>query len=227
MNQLLFWECEWYIVFREMRGRMPTFEIALGRRRYKQVMARHLQKLKALQPAKRSERRLFRQMAIADIENELRPRKPASNPSLWKVIVNASTGDEVRKALEKKPVHLHGRKLSVENWHWCGRTGYAGILRENADQFAASKDYIYYPKGRSIDADKKRVLYFARAMAGITCGLSPVTGWDRLYRLKREHGKDCSCVFCTEKTWERIEQLFLKPLIEVNESNWEKMKWKS
>jgi len=209
INELLFWEREWYLVFREMRGRLPTYEIALGRRRYRELLRQRLEELKALPPVESiDDLSWWREFEIAQLEGDLRPRKPSSNPELWKAIVDAPTGSEIQRALKKY------------RWHWCGRTGYATLLYENAEQFVKSKNYPYYPKGKSSAADKRRLVYFARAMAGITCGLSPITGWDRLYKLKRKHGRTCSCIWCEERHWEHLEAHLLKPLTQIPKSDW-------
>lgn len=205
-NELLFWESEWYVIFRAMRGEIPSARVALGRRRYKELVHDSLEELKRLHHTD-PEKEWFRQFNIAQLEQWLKPRKPVSNRELWGAIVRASSGDEMRRALKKYP------------WHWCGRTGYPALLDEHADLIVRSKNYIYYPKAGSSSADRKRVLYFARAMAGICCGLSGVTGWDRLYKLKREHGAKCLCPVCEDKQWERLEESFYGRLAQIRKSD--------
>lgn len=226
LNELLFWEAQWYQVFRQLRGLMPSAEIALGRRRYRGLLEEELQELQKQMKSevpgysgglteipkdhKDVDALIFREGRIQEIKNELKRRPNLSEPAVWRALVAAGNGKEVLAACQKSKRWL--------NPEWPGRS-FVRTLWENAGPFAKAKSYVYYPRRES--GDQKRVAFFARAMAGIACDISPVTAIDKFRKMK--HGPKCPCADCRAKVLAGFEFRFLKPLIQVSEKDWRKI----
>ena len=128
------------------------------------------------------------------IDSALQPRQITSEPEVWKIVVAASAAADVEEACRQSKRWLNPERR--------GRP-YVQDLFDHAAAFVrAKKQNVYYPRRPS--GDEQRVIFFARAMAGISLGLSPNTGIDRLRKIK--HGGKCPCIHCDSKRWDRIQR---------------------
>jgi hypothetical protein len=201
LGELIFWEGLWYWVFYHLRGIMPSYEKLSRDKEIRKLLRNELQELKELVPQDLVQEDWLA-LQKAQLERELRPKVSNSEPSTWRALVSARTADEVREAFQKSERWLNPR--------WQGRA-YVQDLHDGALQFVQAKRDIYYPRRES--GDEKRVVFFARAMAGISLGISPRTSIDRLRKMK--HVRNCPCIHCDLKRWERIDEVrykfFFKP----------------
>jgi len=196
ISELMFWEGLWYWVFHYLRGTLPSYEkVATDREVNKQLRA-ELNELENAVPKNTVEEDWIARRR-AETNRELRPKVRLSEPQVWRALVAARTAADVRKACRKSERWL--------NPQWGGRP-YVQDLYDQAERFIRAKQDVYYP--RRDTGDVKRVIFFARAMAGITLGLSASTAVDRLRKLK--HGRGCPCVQCDLKRWDRIERQVYK-----------------
>lgn len=193
LSELIFWEGLWYWVFHHLRGTLPSAVKFSTDKKMKRLLEAELEDLRRLVPKDIVEEDWLARQRI-EIERELRPKLPQSEPDLWRAIVAARTGDEVRAACRRSKRWLNPR--------WEGKV-YVQDLYEHAEKFIQARHDAYYPKRES--GDEKRVIFFARVMAGITLGISPHTSADRLRKIK--HGKKCPCISCDLARWDRIDQL--------------------
>jgi hypothetical protein len=193
LGELIFWEGLWYWVFRGLRGVMPTYEKLSRNKNIREHLKSELQELQKMLPRDSTEEGwLSREKK--EIERDIAPKETNSEPILWRALVGAKTENEVRKVCSSSKRWLNPK--------WDGRI-YVQDLYDGALQFVQAKKDQYYPRRQS--GDEKRVVFFARAMAGISLGISPRTSIDRLRKM--EHGQKCPCIHCDLQRWERIDKL--------------------
>jgi hypothetical protein len=138
----------------------------------------------------------MRPFRIAKLEKQLeieRDRGPEPEPEVWAALLRAKTAEGVRRACGASKRWLNPR--------WQGRI-FVEELAKNAEKFARAKKDPFYPRSKRRTSDKKRAIFFARAMAGIVLEISPITAVDRLRKLK--HGEECPCIHCDEERKEHF-----------------------
>jgi len=220
LSDLLFWETLWYWVFRGLRGREPSKEERLVTETLIEDAQRRLAELMELKKslaAAVGERDLVQEWSVdseyddakSDITGgrvALERDRALAEPETWRALVHAfetKDADGVRKACQKSRRWLNpkwgGGIISGGSYGrgvWMGRP-YVDLLAEKAEQFVHASQDAYYPRRNS--RDEKRPEFFARAMAGINCGIAPITAIHRLRKLK--HGRKCPCVHCRADHW--------------------------
>lgn len=196
LGDLVFWEGLWYWVFHRLRGTLPAPDKIARNRALRKALSAELRELENV-VAKDLVEEDWLARSKAQIQRELRPNVPLSEPIVWKALVTAKTAADVQRAYRGSRRWL--------NPAWQGRP-YVQDLYDHAEEFIRAKQDVYYPRRDS--SDVKRVTFFARAMAGISLGISPITAIDRLRKLK--HGEKCPCVNCDVKRWDRIERQIYK-----------------
>jgi hypothetical protein len=107
-----------------------------------------------------------------------------SEEQVWQQIKAADTPAVIVDACDHSAIWLNANRI--------GRP-YVVKLRENPDEFLKSK-YYRHPHSERPSSEAKRILHFARAMAGIMEGIGPIRAID-LIRLSK-HGLRCRCVSC-------------------------------
>jgi hypothetical protein len=138
-----------------------------------------------------------------------------AEPQIWLALVQAFEAQDsarVREACRQSKRWLNpkwggGSIVTSRGTRWMGRP-YVSLLGEKAEQFVRASQDAYYPRRDS--RDSKRPAFFARAMAGISCNISPVTAVHRLRKLK--HGRKCPCVHCKADHWNRYYKLLYRSL---------------
>jgi hypothetical protein len=197
LQDLLFWEGLWYRVFLDLRGDRPSHEKVSRNRKLKEVLRKELEKLGKRVPKDLVEADWAARRKI-QLDRELQPKTLISEPDTWHALVAANTAADVQRACRES------KRWLKPNWN--GRP-YVQDLYDHADEFVrAKKQNVYYSRRRS--GDEQRVTFFARAMAGISLGLSPNTGIDRLRKIK--HGGKCPCIHCDFARWDRIHRQIYK-----------------
>lgn len=189
---LIFWEGLWYWVFRHLRGVMPSYERLASAKIIKAQLRAELEELRKFAPKDLGEKYWVEQER-KELERDLRPRIPDSEPPIWHSLVTAEKAADIRKACQESKRWLNPK--------WQGRP-YVRELYDHAEQFVRAKRSPYYPRRNS--GDEKRIIFFARAMAGISLGLSPNTSIHKLRKIR--HGAKCPCVNCDLGRWDRIDQ---------------------
>jgi hypothetical protein len=184
IESLLFWEHEWYAIFHGLafglpeRGiwqshwepippPAPTGDIGL----YSERVREWEEKRKTSAGSKYERYRVSRPGIQSEIE-------------VWNQIKDAGSSAALISACDNSAFWLNPKN---------GNKPYVVKLRENANEFLKSKCYRY-PNSDRPSSETKRVLHFARAMAGIMEGIGPIRALD-LIRL-RKHGARCGCVVC-------------------------------
>jgi hypothetical protein len=119
-------------------------------------------------------------------EDEIRSLRMELNPpeiealdrrrKVWDDLVEAGTYAVVRKAC--------GRWAQLSDVRRSGTTVFPRHIVRNAASFLSMKHNARFP--RSTYADDARVDYLARGMAGVMCGVSPMTGIERLRNMKHD-----------------------------------------
>jgi hypothetical protein len=193
----------WYWVFLGLRGRERTPEEAVVRKNLLASYRDALSEARAELGQKKEEHsedelvwQAHTNQLAAEIEVEEKSRlreRELAEPQVWKRLVRATTAERVRDACHRSKRWL--------NPNWRGRP-FVSLLSEKAEQFVRAKDDRFYPRAQHPSSDRKRVVFFARAMAGISCGISPSTAIGRLRKMK--HGRECSCVNCSSARWENL-----------------------
>jgi hypothetical protein len=95
---------------------------------------------------------------------------------IWDDLVKAGTYAALRKAC--------GRWAQLLDVRRSGTTPFPRHVVRNAAAFLSMKQNARFP--RSTYGDDARVDYFARGMAGVLCGVSPMTGIERLRNMKHD-----------------------------------------
>jgi hypothetical protein len=119
-------------------------------------------------------------------ENEIHSLQRELNPpgieaadrrrKVWDDLVEAGTYAGVRKAC--------GRWAQLSDVRRSGTTPFPRHIVRNAASFLSMKHNARFP--RSTYGDDARVDYLARGMAGVMCGVSPMTGIERLRNMKHD-----------------------------------------
>src|SRR5271167_2320775 len=161
LGELVFWEGLWYWVFRHLRGTLPAQDKIARDTAVRKLLVAELHELENV-VAKDIVEEDWLARNKAQIQRELRPNVPLSEPRIWQALVTAKTAAEVQKACRESRRWL--------NPDWQGRP-YVQDLYDHAEEFIRAKKDVYYPRRDS--SDGKRVTFFARAMAGISLGMSP------------------------------------------------------
>jgi hypothetical protein len=198
---LLFWEHEWYWVFHGLAFGVPA------RTRTQRVWEPELgPKLLAWKPESKRPRgfeeldkeRLAEWNARPESEKwrevEYNDQMPGirAEPQVWRQIKSARSTSQIRAAFDRSPIWLNAKTH--------GRV-YVDQLREHAREFLKAK-YYRYPGSDRPSSENKRVLHFARAMAGIMEGIGSIRAID-LIRL-RQHGTACGCVQCETERQQKL-----------------------
>lgn len=102
-----------------------------------------------------------------------RPTMP--KPKVWEQLKKARSVAEVRRAA-RGIGQLRSAFLSSTEW----TQNPAGALLKHAKGFLAAKKLLTYPRSERPKSDDKRVVLLAKAMAGLTLGLAPITARKRL-----------------------------------------------
>jgi uncharacterized C2H2 Zn-finger protein len=206
LSHLIFWESIWYWVFLRLRGRDRTTKEALVRgdvlTSYRHALAEARAKV-AKKEKERSDDLLpwifHADQLEGEIESEqrrLRHERKLAEPEVWQLLVEGvQAGDPIRV---RSACRQSKRWLNPE---WRGRE-FVKLLSEEAEQFVCAKNDPFFPHGPYPSSDRKRVTFFARAMAGISCGISPSTSVGRLRKMK--HGAECPCVNCKSDSSESL-----------------------
>jgi|ERR1700733_660735 len=95
---------------------------------------------------------------------------------IWVDLLKADTYATIRKAC--------GRWAQLSDVRRSGTTPFPRHIVRNAATFLSMKRNSRFP--RSTYSDDARVDYLARGMAGVLCGVSPMTGIERLRNLKHD-----------------------------------------
>jgi len=95
---------------------------------------------------------------------------------IWDDLVAAETYAALRKAC--------GRWAQLSDVRRLGTTPYPRYVVRNTAAFLSMKQNTRFP--RSTYSDDARVDYLARGMAGVQCGVSPMTGIERLRNMKHD-----------------------------------------
>ena|SRR3984885_10200385 len=200
------WEFEFYKAFRSLRDGMslpakPPLPTGLSRqelqsfiRQLKQMTAEHYwlttQRLTAEMGypvnLSRPPMSMDRRWAERQKEDEIRSLEMELNPpeiealdkrrKIWEDLIEADTYSALRKAC--------GRWARLSDVWRSGTTPFPRHIVRNAAAFLSMKQNARYP--RSTYSDDARVDYLARGMAGVLCGVSPMTGIERLRNMKHD-----------------------------------------
>jgi hypothetical protein len=115
------------------------------------------------------------------LEQELNPitvRDLDRRRRIWTSLVEADSPNALRAACEQWAQLPDVRKM--------GMSLFPNHVGANAEQFLSMKSNVRFP--RSAYGDDSRLEYLARGMAGVLCGVSPMTGIERLRNMKHERG---------------------------------------
>lgn len=193
-RHLLIWEREWYWVFSGLiRGIPATDEIE--------------QDWEPMRPPKLSgipeldEERLatwnakhYTSEAWVPRRYRRRTRGIPAERDVWARLLRARTSAQVREAY-----------LSSRFWLNPSRSprGWVEELEKHPNHFLKAKTYRY-PKSKRPSSEEKRVLHFARAMAGTMTGIGPVRAIDLIRTLPHQNG--CGCTKCHLAHWKLLER---------------------
>jgi hypothetical protein len=95
---------------------------------------------------------------------------------IWADLLKADTYATIRKAC--------GRWAQLSDVRSSGTTPFPRHIVRNAAAFLSMKQNSRFP--RSTYSDDARLDYLARGMAGVLCGISPMTGIERLRNMKHD-----------------------------------------
>ncbi len=94
-------------------------------------------------------------------------------PDIWERLKRATNPEQVRT-------------ICSQSRHWLNakRSELGQILYKCAEQLLEAKADPAYPHSERGSSEKKRIQFLARAMAGVSVGMSPATGVDLLRKAK-------------------------------------------
>jgi hypothetical protein len=158
-----------------------------------------------------------RDREIYSLQQALKPRSieaKTKRHKLWRALVGAKTYAALRKVC--------GRWAQLPDVRGSGMTPFPQHILENAAQFLFMKRNQRFP--RSNYGDEARLEYLARGMAGVLCGVSPMTAIERLRNMKHERGsplwvtregdytlpeteQHCGCWRCSIKESNKVTRL--------------------
>lgn len=203
VKSLLFWEGEWYWIFHGLAFGLPARDephtswiLQPGPR----LLA---WKPKNQRPIRYEEfdRKLVREWEAKPLNQRFKQvteRKRVlaipAEPKSWERLKNAQSAHEICAACDESIFWLNAQE---------NRRPYTTKLKENAEAFMAAKEYRY-PQSNRPSSEIKRVIHFARAMAGITEGISGVTAIDRIRLLR--HRKRCPCISCAIERNKKLQK---------------------
>lgn len=188
IDLLQVYEHLWYFVFKGLRDGAPS--VALLRPR---ITERKLSTHPVLRQELRNERHFNFKMVPAYTKGVPAERE------LWARLLEAKKPSEVRSICRRPRYWLNPK--------WGGRP-YVQALHDHAAEFLKAKNGSRFPCSSRPSSDEKRLDYLARAMAGISCGVSGRTAVNLLAGIK--HTKECPCWRCSNKRLqEAIEKLRL------------------
>jgi hypothetical protein len=183
-------------------------------------------------------------------EDEIRSLQKELNPpgieaadrrrKVWDDLVEAGTYAAVRKAC--------GRWAQLSDVRRSETTVFPRLIVRNAASFLSMKHNARFP--RSTYGDDARVDYLARGMAGVMCGVSPMTGIERLRNMKHdrsgplwmtregnrllpERQQRCGCWRCNVERSAKLTQFHaayengLKVFIELSATTKVPIEWRS
>jgi hypothetical protein len=102
-------------------------------------------------------------------------RGRAAETDVWKKILEAKTPAQIRKAYRSSRFWLNPAK---------NMRGWVENLEKHAKEFLTAKQYRY-PSSSRPSSTEKRILHFARAMAGIEVGITPARAIHVFRTMKR------------------------------------------
>jgi hypothetical protein len=89
------------------------------------------------------------------------------SPAAWEQLKRARTEKEIRHAAEQ--IRRWARRVERSDW----RIEFPRLIRDHAKYLLNAKKAWNYPSGSRPKSDDKRVLFFAKALAGFMFDLSP------------------------------------------------------
>lgn len=189
IHLLRLWEWQWFWVFRGLRYGAPSrLVVRMDYLQYpdKPRISGYRELDEERQKAwrvttEKASRAYYRKDPLKDV-----PTRPLpSEKTLWDSLMRARTIPQVRATCAKSRSWL--------NPEWQGKV-FVQKLHQHADQFLLAKRDLRYPRSNRPSSDDRRILFFARAMAGITLGRSPNTAIRMLGATR--HGPNCPCPLC-------------------------------
>lgn len=90
-----------------------------------------------------------------------------SRPAAWEQLKRAQTEEEIRRAA--RSIRHWAQQVERSDW----RTEFPGVISDHAKNLLCAKKGWNYPRKRRPKSDDKRVLFFAKVLAGFMFGLSP------------------------------------------------------
>jgi hypothetical protein len=192
---LLIWEHEWHCVFHGLVHGVPPRNEEVDDWELKRPPK--LSNIDELDQERLGEYRgmIQRSGGWARRVRPVRTTGMAPEPKVWRQILIARTPNQVRLAYRASSFWLNPQA--------CQRP-WVKDLEEHAPEFLTAKSYRY-PASDRPSSTEKRVLHFARAMAGIEIRISPVRAIDRIRTMK--HGDECPCTMCEIARWRGIRDL--------------------
>jgi hypothetical protein len=190
ISRLVFWEQHWWTILRNLRDGIPGQE------------SEHLSFPKEYWPKSKPEwmthpgaihdwEKQARERWLSHLNFETRTKGPIPPElDLWNALKNATSVRQVRRICRRS--------------QWSDRLA---VLRENAQLFIEALRSSRYPH-KATTKDDQRLLYCARALAGIACRVPVETAVDKLRRLKHPCTKACNCREC-----QAIKQAVLQNLL--------------
>jgi hypothetical protein len=132
---------------------------------------------------------------------------------LWEALKRAQTAAQVRRIVSQSKEWLRPR-LEFPDGGYMEYWPFRRALYARAGEFCKSKlDRRYPRRDKRESGDYRRIEYLARVLAGLTLGLSPSTGVERLRKLI--HARRCDCWRCTSK----IRPRYRRTLAQLLSSN--------
>jgi len=185
LGNLLAWEQQWHQAFQHLREGWPE-------RTYGAPVIERKEPSNPKEPE---------QLTIRVEVRRTRAWPP--EPGLWDALIRARTPEAVRRVCKRWEKWLHpGSGLRV----------YPQRLAKHAREFLKIMRNDRYPRSPRPSSDEKRLDFFARGMAGVDVGISPLTAIDRLRKMK--HTRTCECWRCYWKRMKEFERFMSKVLSE-------------
>jgi hypothetical protein len=192
-RNLLVWESEWYWIFHGLVYGIPA----------RNELDQDWEMIRPPKPARFAE---LNEERIAEwnaktrtpegwvpVTRRYRTRGRAAEPMIWRQILRARRPAQISAACRASPFWLNPKR-NMRPW--------VEELEKQAKEFMVAKKYRY-PGSTRPSSTEKRVLHFARAMAGITVGIGCARAIDVIRTMK--HGHKCPCRRCENLRWTSLE----------------------
>lgn len=164
----------------------------------------------------RGEYERFTRVTMGDEAITTQGQRWPAERKLWEDLKRARTPAQVRRIYKRSNLWLKPR-MEFPRGGYMEWQPHIRVLHQQAEQFCQAKLDTRYPaRDKRESGDYRRIEYLARVMAGLSLGVSPSYGVERLRKMK--HNEQCPCWRCANHIAPRYRRSLARFLSELEHS---------